>query len=311
MIRYLWLTILMFGAATASAFEARVVFKNNLAFTAPSVASLDRRDETYSTENTDPELESLILSTVQKTATLLPARYLPPRLTIHIERDALYTKPDHAAEQIPLSMVFTTQVPTRNEIRYSDFEMRDRPEATRTIVAHEVGHMLIEWACRAVGVTKPTDATVQSSHWVGSVYEGVADYIGAVVSGTTIIGSPGAWYSRDILQFDTLAEARQGRVPTLRLVEEGWTQAGLIPRYSTYVDLIAEFKKEASDDTVGDAYVEGPWLAGQLWRLGEAEGFKKVFDVILEIAVSGRQYTDPEVFLADVTSALCEKDLRE
>lgn len=308
MIKFLFMISLVFSADIASAFDVKVVFKNNLSFTADSLESMNRQNETFSTENTDPQLESLILSTVEKTVQLLPTRYLPPSLTINVERNALFTKPGKVAEQIPLSMVFTVQIPTKNEVKYSDFEMQNHPEATRTIIAHETGHMLIEWACRSAGVTKPTDRTVQSSHWVGSIYEGVADYISATVNNTTVIGTPGAWYSRDILKFDNLEEAHKGSASTIKLVEQGWIQAGLIPRYQTYVDTIAEFKNEAPDDTVGDSYVEAPWLAGQLWKLNKIYGSKLVFDSILTIAVSGKKFANPELFLHDVKSSLKQKN---
>jgi hypothetical protein len=303
-MKSLFALLLFFSFNNASAFETQVVFKNHLSFTANSLESIDRQNEKFSAEVTDSQLQSLIISTVQKTIQLLPARYLPPRLTVSVERDALFTKTGKNAEKIPLSMVLTFQIPTKNEIRYSDFELQGHPEAARTIIAHETGHMLIEWACRSVGVTKPTDSSVQSSHWVGSIYEGVADYISATVNNTTVIGAPGAWYARDILKFKTLDEAHRGSVSTLKLVEQGFASEGLIPRYQTYVDLLAEFKKEASDSTVGDSYVEAPWLAGQLWELNRIYGSIRVFGAVLEIAVSGEKFTDPEIFLGDVKQIL-------
>lgn len=303
-MRFLVISIVILAACPAFAFTIKVIFRHELSFTAESLEARTRQNESFDEQNTDPQLESLILATVSQTVKLLPPRYLPPLLTFNVERSALFTKTRKAPELIPLSMVLTSQIPTKNEIRYSDYEMRTHPEAARTIIAHETGHMLIEWACRAEGVTKPTDSTVQSSHWAGSIYEGVADYISATVNNTTIIGTPGAWYARDILKFDTLDAAHKGSISTVTLVEQGWTESGLIPRYQTYVDLVRDFKKQASEDTVGDSYVEAPWLAGQFWKLNAVYGSESVFASILKLAVSGKKFISPEPFLNDVKLAL-------
>lgn len=160
----------------------------------------------------------------------------------------------------------------------------------------------MEWACRATGITQPNETM---SHWSGAIYEGVADYIAATVNDTNLIGGKDQWFTRDILQFQTLDEAMHSQITSIDIVENGLTAAGFIPQYRTYTEMIAEFKNEIIKiPDYQDSYVIGSWLAGQLWQLDKATSQAEVFEAILAVAITGKKIDNPQVFLKMVKTQL-------
>jgi hypothetical protein len=279
-------------------FEVKVIQKQNLTYRSVNLGSSLRGHESYTEKAAPPKLNQLIVSVVKITARLLPSKFLPKTLIINIEEEALFSKNGSVFERIPLSLIFTAQVPLKNQIRFSNYEIKNCAQCIRTILAHETGHLLMEWVGRGSGVLK-LDQTMHTI-WSGSIYEGVADYISAIVNQTTDIGARGAWFGRNILQYKTLEEAQAQSTNTLQVVEAAFKMSGLIPRYRSYSDMISEMKSEWPAAGYRDPYIEGSWLAGELWRLSQVKGSRAVFGSIVHIASKGQRFSDPREFLKAV-----------
>ena len=302
-MRYFVFSLALFISSWSLAFQVKIVTKQNLSFTAESADSIERTDEKFQVIANDPQIEKLIRLAVQDTVKLLPSQYLPPQLTVNIEDSATFTDLKGNSEKIPLSLIFSIQIPARIEIQFTEFEIKGNTRAIATIVSHETGHMLIEWACRSKGITKADQPFL--SHLGGSIYEGIADYVSATVNHTSMIGGAPSWFSRDILRFKTVDEARAYKENSVETVEQGLMAEGLIPQYHTYTNMIESLKAElAEDPTYKDPYLEGTWLAGQLWLLNQTQGVQKVFDAVLVVASSGEKIGDPQIFLSEVRSHL-------
>ena len=277
------------------AMEITVVKRTNFTFQADSIGAIDRTKESYSSSPVDPHLENLIKTTIRNTVKLLPTKYLPKRLTVNVESRGVFTAPGKRGEALPLSLVLTTQLPAKDQIRFSNYEIKNDSYSVQTVLAHETGHMLIEWACRKEGVTPPNQTFL--SHWSKPIYEGVADYISATVNNTTIIGSSTAWFHRDILQYNSLAAAKNPALSIADVAEQGLTSVGLIPRFGSYRDWIDGVRKILTQLDMKDPYAEGTWLAGQLWKLNDTYGAQTVFNAVLAIAITGEKFDDEQIFL--------------
>lgn len=307
-MRSLFLLLSLLGSVRAFPFEINVVEHKKLELSAKDLLQLNRAGTQFTSVPVEAKLKNKIISVIKNTVQLLPPRYLPHDLEIALERTAVVTSPDEFNEEIPLSLFLTTQVPLKNQIRFSDYEIQNDDEAIRTILSHETGHMLIEWALHAEKILR----TDQTAHviWSGAIYEGVADYVSATVNNSSHIMGTSKWYSRDISRFKTITEAKNFNENSLQIVEDGLKSENFIPRYKTYTKMIAALKIDLEGvANFSDPYIVGTWLAGQLWNLNKTYGSKKVFATVLAVTISGKKFKDADIFFSEIESQLKQKKI--
>jgi hypothetical protein len=271
-----------------------VVERTDLEFSAPNLGDA-RSSESFAVR----EPASKILDSAQRISRLalsfLDPKFHPASLRIVLETRGVMTFEDGTKESIPLSLMTSQQQPAKSEIRMGMLELENDVTAFETILAHELGHMLVEWPCRQSRVTKDEDFVL--THWEKSIYEGVADWFAAVVTGQTTIGSSEIWFSRDILRFGSLQEAREAPKMLLVDLERGLNSLGLIEKYRAYAEWMSLVREYISD--IHDPYAEGTWVAGQLWKI--SQGTKDAHSLarrIVELALSGQSMADPEEFIS-------------
>jgi hypothetical protein len=299
------LTMLLFLlCSSVFAFQVNITTRNNLKFQASSLEASQRTQEVFDIGQTDPNYKMLIKKSIESVVSLFPSQYLPPSITVNIESQAVYINSKGMNDMIPMSVFLSTQISGKNQIRLCDYEIKNNPEAIRTLLAHETGHIIIEWAWRFSG----TFSSGQMSNWIWtkSIFEGVADYLSATVNNTTLIGGGNKfWYGRNILMFATYEDAKKrSLINTIQDVKFGLYNEGLL-KYKTYRSLIQEFEIELHDTPfIPDPNAEGSWLAGQLWMLNIKYGKRRVIDAILKIAFTGIKKSDVEEFFKEVESYL-------
>lgn len=303
-MRALILTMLCLIGHQSFALHVDVVTRDHLKFQASSIEASSRFKESFDVGQTDPEYQKLIVKSVQDVAAFLPSKYQQAAITINLESNAEFTDSKSTTEQIPMSVLLSTQLFGKNQIRICDHEIRNNPDAVKTLISHEMGHIIIEWAWRASGVV-PADK-LSNWLWTKSIYEGVADYLSATANDTTKIGGGSKnWYGRDILKYPTRDEAqRQTLLSTAAQIKFGLKIEGLL-KYKTYSSLINDIETELKEKPLmPDSNAEGSWLAGRLWLLNSKYGKQRVIDAVLKIALEGQKHEDIQVFLKEVKSTL-------
>ncbi len=270
-------------------------YRRDLTFEAPDLGGM-RTGETFRQERLSLANSLALDATITDCLQLLDAKYWPAQVKIELETEAQMTFPDGFKETIPVSLIVSQQQPSISSIRMGMFEINDDAKAFKSILAHEMGHMLPEWACRKTGVTGADEPFL--THWSKPVYEGVADWIAAVISGTTLIGSHNIWFQRDILAWESLAESK-GTVGALaRFMKESLQRTGLTKyrAYREWIDIVNRYMGDKPDP-----YAEGQWIAKQLWTLSTGRrNAKWICDAIIHVAASGQSFDDSEIFLAEV-----------
>lgn len=258
-----------------------------------------RKNESFVKVPVSREQEDIIRKTVSDAMAFLPAKYWPSKLTISLENKAIVSWSDGLVELLPMSLATSEQNPPRSAIRFGTFELNGNLAALQSIIAHEVGHSMIEWACRQAGVTAPNQFTI--SHWSKPIYEGVADFIAASVTHSTLI-APGTWVERDILEYPTLIESKNPKRSTSEILALAYGKLGLVPQYRSYnrfLDFVNQFTAKTG---IKDPYSEGTWVAGSLWKLSNSgQNSRGIFRIILQLAVSGKEFQNSEDFVHAVT----------
>lgn len=269
--------------------------RKNLIFKAENLGDV-RTDEIFQQEALSAEKNLDIRNTVDLCMQLLDEKYWPSQLHIDLETEAQMIFPDGFKENIPVSLITSQQQPSKSRIRMGMFELNGDAEAFKSILAHEMGHMLPEWACRKVGVTQSNDQFI--NHWSKPIYEGVADWVGAVISNSTIIGSKKIWFHRDILAWNSLSDAQNTVGAMAKLVNES-LNASELTKYRAYREWVELVDKYLGDQP--DPYAEGQWIAKQLWELSDKQNnSKKIFNAIIEVAISGKKINKADSFLSDI-----------
>jgi hypothetical protein len=163
-----------------------------------------------------------------------------------------------------------------------------------------MGHMLVEWVGRKSGVVDAAKPFMDL--WSKPIYEGVADWVAAVTTNSTVIGSNAIWFKRSILAFDSLEDAREKSVGAMpALLERGLNEMQLIEKYRAYREWLELVKKYLSDKP--DPYAEGQWIAGELWKISdEGKRSKEVFGSAINLLLSGRPLIDPKDFVSLISS---------
>jgi hypothetical protein len=252
---------------------------------------LSRGKEGFEFTTTPPWLQDLIQGTVEKTASLIDPLFFPEEVRIILEREVLVHHKDFS-EQVPASLVLSGQIPPQNAIRLGLFEIGDDIAAIRSILAHEMGHMIMEWVARKSGKASESDFVLP--FWSKAIYEGVADFAAVCVTGDTLVGSRNGWFQRDILQFSELSEVPP---PSVQKIREGFVAHSLIPQFRTYVNWLAAIEDYFQGSGSREPYAEGTWIAGQLWRMSSSCNDRIIWQTITSIAAEGKDLRDSKEFL--------------
>jgi len=275
-----------------------VIERTNLKFSAPNLGDA-RTLETFDIAQPNPKILSSAHKIARQALEFLDPKFHPSSLRIVLENWGEMTFEDGSTESIPLSLITSQQQPARSEIRMGMFEIGEDFRAFETILAHELGHMLVEWPCRQLGVTKADDFVL--AHWEKPIYEGVADWFAAVLTRQTTIGSSEIWFSRDILRFQSLDEARKAPKMLLVDLEGGLNSLNLIEKFRAYSEWMNLVRKYIAD--IHDPYAEGTWIAGQLWEMSRGhDDAHRLANRIVNLAISGVRMPDPVEFLRRLRS---------
>lgn len=274
----------------------KVTFKNNISFGADGLAG-PRLDEVFSSNSAPKDLTELTVKTIEEEIKLLPPEFHSVPITIFFEVQATLRFADGFTQDTPLSVLTSMQNPLENSIRLGIYEVRNDPVSVRSILAHEMGHMLVEWASRQTGVT-PTEQLLFSA-WSKGIYEGVADFISSAVTRSTLIGSNTSWFHRDILKYlgSTLQQTQTDRL-SLKMAESGLPSINLVPQYRAYREWLDWLKGAFQDPAVIDPYAQGDWLAGELWKRSDnGRCANLVVTQIIRMGAGGTKFDDPNQFL--------------
>lgn len=282
------LSISINQAHALSSLQINIIKKENLSFSTLNFLSSKRFDEMYTNGVVAPEMKATIEDSINDTIALLPTKYVPKEITVYLEDHATIKESEVIHENVPLSVLFSVQQPKLGSIRFNTFEIITDYKSIRSIMSHEMGHMLIEWACRKEG-TFPADQNVLQ-HLDHSIYEAIADYVAAVVTNDTIIGGKNTWFSRDILEYETVEQARNTSKSIVAETDAGLREFGLIPNFKLYNQLIPILEDAVQETGSNYPGSDGVWLAGQFWKLSQTVGKQKVFDIILKIAITGEKF---------------------
>ena len=238
---------------------------------------------------------------MQDVLLFLPKEFQKEPLTVFFEEKADIKFPDGTIESTPLSLITTMQHPRKNSIRMGSLETGERVALFRSQLSHEVSHLLVEWASRQSGVTSRDQEFF--TNWSKSIYEGVADFITAVVTRSTLIGSEEIWFRRDIKSFETLSEARHSRL-SLDLARFGLKREGLAPKFRVYREWLDWLESVFRDEQVIDPYAEGLWIAGQLWKKVEAGcDSRELVSNIIRLAAIEKRFENPQLFIESAVSS--------
>lgn len=274
--------------------------RKNLSFTTSST-SMDRENENFELATPPIKIREAIEQTICSTIKFIDKEYLPDELFIQLEHSAQVQSPNYS-ELIPTSLVLSQQIPIKNSIRLSLYELENDRTALNSILAHEVGHMLMEWIARRSNVTDSSQEVIH--FWSKPIYEGIADFTSACVTGQTLIGSRDLWFGRDILQYNSLEDAKN---PTLSMAESikiAFNEIGLIPKYQFYRNWLSTVEQFLKDANIKDPYSEGTWVAGQLWKMSNSCTDKRIWSVLSKFAESGEPFSDSAEFIQAVNKNL-------
>ena len=243
--------------------KVNIIQKENLSYST-SETSMERINEVYNIGAPSSQISNLVNEIVCKTSSLVDHKYLPKEINIQIENEALVKGPNYE-EMIPSSLILSLQVPQKNTIVLGMLEMNGDSKALESVLAHEVGHMLVEWIARDTGHTSKEESALQ--FWSKPIYEGVADFAAACITNSTVIGSHGIWFNRNILEYDTLNDSQNPSLSMDKMIENSFIELDLIPRYKFYANWLRTIKMYLTDAGIKDPYSEGTWVAGSLWKM--------------------------------------------
>ena len=111
-------------------------------------------------------------------------------------------------------------------------EIEKNTVAYESILAHELGHMIVEWPTRIKGLVKDSDLVIP--YWSKSIYEGVADFFAVSLTGRRIIGSSDIWFNRAIDDYEDYDSAKNPDGGTLALAIKGLESMDLQERFLAY-----------------------------------------------------------------------------
>ncbi len=172
-------------------------------------------------------------------------------------------------------------------------EIENDELAFKSVLAHEMGHMLIEWPSRKMGFTAEQDALV--THWCKSIYEGIADWIGYNITASNYIGSPNIWFKRKLGEFQDLESVQNNIGNIVEEIFTGLTSAELIPKYAAYQEWADLIKLQYTDKI--DPYAEGSYLAWKLQLKSQTIGFSNLFKNIIHELLSSRGHQELQSFM--------------
>jgi hypothetical protein len=270
--------------------------KSSLYFEADSLTD-HRKSETFEKKGCSEELRSVAMNLYERTRDILPERLRPKGITIHLEYDArVQLDSGKIKEEIPLSLITSMQVPSKSEIRMGMLELTNDVAAFKSILAHELGHMIIEWPARINGLANDRDAVIP--FWTKSIYEGVADFYSVFITGSRIIGSRDLWFKRSIDDYRNFEHALESGSGTFDTVIKELSAMGLLKHesYKHWTNLVKGFVKNMGEDP----YNAGTVLARQLIDLSDEIGGEAVVDRIVELALTGKEFQDPKKFLKEI-----------
>jgi len=275
------------------------VIRKNLAFESPNLGDA-RTSESFEAVDASEVESAAIRKIVSKSLELLDSKYWPKEVTVDLESEAEMIFPDGFRELIPISLIVSQQQPSKSSIRMGMWEIKGNFRAFESILAHEMGHMLPEWISRSAGITSINEPFL--THWSKPIYEGIADWTSAAITGRTIIGSEDVWFGRDILKWATLADSQNTIGDMSKLITVALEQNGLLKfrAYREWAELVDRYLGNKPDP-----YAEGQWIASQLWKESCGQRYaKNVYVAIQNIAESGEELESSEDFLIKIKSYL-------
>jgi hypothetical protein len=271
----------------------KMIFREHLVFHATDLLS-ERTRETFVSSFCDDKIAGTTEKVVTDSLNLLEKNYWPEEVGIDFEVRGRMFWPDGSNEFLPISLLLSQQRPKDSRVRLGMHEIMNCSEALASITAHEMGHMLVEWIARKANVVDPNKPFMDM--WCKSIYEGVADWVAAVVTGSPIVGSKKIWFNRCIFEFKSLDEARSKSVGALPILLENSLREVSLLDFRAYREWLELVKKHLGCKP--NPYAEGQWVAGELWRISnEGANAKTVFEAISEQIVSGRKVNDPTEFI--------------
>lgn len=96
----------------------------------------------------------------QKALSFLQLQYHPPITKISLEDVGEYYFDDGTSEKIPILVTTSQQNPGRSEVRIGVYELNENNNVLASVLGHELGHMVIEWACRSNGITQNNEYVI-------------------------------------------------------------------------------------------------------------------------------------------------------
>ena len=274
--------------------------RENLCFIATDICG-PRTFESFDLLPISKTLEESALKVVERCLFFLPLEFHPEQLWIDLEYSGkIIFQGSERFELIPISLVMSQQQPASSRIRMGMHEIGNDIKAFESILAHEMGHMLPEWALRKSNLVSEQDSVIP--FWSKPIYEGIADWLAAVITEQTVIGSDKIWFSRNINEFKSISEARDTIGGMSKILEEGFKSEQLAPKFIAYQEWLNLVFHYFGDKV--NPYAEGQWIASQLWEISnEIQGAKKLFKKILEIGLTGKELQDSESFVALLRSS--------
>ena len=273
----------------------KVEHRKDLEFSSISLVG-DRQDERFISSAVEPNLLSSTKRVINVCADVLPREYHPELIKIALETNAKVKIKDDPVQDLPISMILSMQIPKAYEIRMGTWEISNNMPAYESVLAHEMGHMLIEWPCQKYGIVSKDDRIL--SHWDRSIYEGVADFFAAGVTGNTTIVAKDLWFHRSLYDFSSFGESTYPKKNLYIQIRDGLKSIGLVPKYKAYSDWLLEVKEWI--EVMGrDPYSQGTWIAQQLWNISDSG--KKLHETmgrLIEIALTGKELKNSEDLLS-------------
>jgi hypothetical protein len=145
-----------------------LVFRENLSFHAEDLGS-ERTKEDFSSGVETAEVAKLTKNIVLQSLDLLDKQYWPKEIGIDFETWGRMYWPDGSMEELPISLIVSQQRPKDSRIRLGMHEILKDRDAQSSIVAHEMGHMLVEWI--AGQLWKISDKQKQGKKVFGTVID--------------------------------------------------------------------------------------------------------------------------------------------
>ena len=156
----------------------------------------------------------------------------------------------------------------------------------------------MEWVARKSGSTSLDDEVIQ--FWSKPIYEGIADFAAACVTGRTLIGSNNLWFHRDILKYDSLEMSKNPDESMYNSIARAFFLQGLTPKSKFYTNWLNTIEQVLIRAETKDPYSEGTWVAGELWRMSHNCKDQKIWIILSDFAASGKLFNHSDVFIQSV-----------